>query len=153
MSAADHAQFLVPLSRTSLQAPSPNRGKALAGVPSTAAAFEMWFKDILRISRRIQQNSRRLRPGVGKKPRHNDELVGADGLVALISQDLRDLSLVVEYLGLNVPLKLKRSMDDCKRTVTDLVAHLQIVRTDAVITGGDCLRNLTENTRVRILRS
>jgi hypothetical protein len=123
--------------RKTMQAASHNRGTALAEVPSIAA--EMWFKDILRISRRIQQNSRRLRPGVGKKPRHNDELVGANGLVALISQDLRDLSLVLEYLGVNVPLKLKRYLGDCKRTVTDLVANLQIVRTDAVITGGDCL--------------
>jgi hypothetical protein len=39
---------------------------------------------------------------------------------------------------------LKRYLGDCKRTVTDLVANLQIVRTDAVITGGDCLGNLTE---------
>jgi hypothetical protein len=148
---AGNAQTPVPLSRKSMKAASPNRGTALAEVPCAAA--EMWFKDILRISRRVQQNSRRLRPGVGKKPHRNDELVGADGLVALISQDLRDLSLVLEYLGVNVPLKLKRYLDDCKRTVTDLVANLQIVRTDAVITGGDCLRNLTENTRVRFLRS
>jgi len=81
-----------------------------------------------------------------------DEAVGADGLSALITQDARDLKLVMEYLGPGnyVAQDLKR----CKLAVDDLLTTIEVAGLCQLAPDDDAdharaLSHLTENIRVR----
>ena len=140
-----------PPSSPGLQGPRPRSSPGLQWPAETQVAPEMWFKDILRIARRIQQNSRRLRPARRAKPRRCDEEVGADGLVALVTQDIRDLELIVQYIGEGISGLISKELHHCQLALTDLLTSIHLVVTDSIILREQVLIQLLANTKVRSL--
>jgi hypothetical protein len=140
-----------PPSSPGLQGPRPRSSPGLQWPAETQVAPEMWFKDILRIARRIQQNSRRLRPARRAKPRRCDEEVGADGLVALVTQDIRDLELIVQYVGEGISGLISKELHHCQLALTDLLTSIHVVVTDSIILREQLLIQLLANTKVRSL--
>jgi len=131
----------------------PRSSPGLQGPAEIQIIERMWFKDILRIARRIQQNSRRLRPARRAKLRRCEEEVSScyKELVALVNQDIRDLVLIIQYIGEGKSGLISKELHHCQLALTDLLTNIELVVTDSIILGEQVLIQLHANTKVRSL--
>jgi hypothetical protein len=122
----------------------PRSSPGLQGPAEIQIIERMWFKDILRIARRIQQNSRRLRPARRAKLRRCEEEVSScyKELVALVNQDIRDLVLIIQYIGEGKSGLISKELHHCQLALTDLLTNIELVVTDSIILGEQVLIQL-----------